>query len=364
VNELCPDSRRQARNDIKSRTCEINIPQVNNITMAKTKINADDIADLLKAGSGYISGEEIARRFGVTRAAVWKAIRALKENGYIIESSRSKGYKLLRLPDLCVPELKSLLAASGRSGGHEIFFFDTLASTNMLAMEMAAKGCSAGSVVIADSQTSGKGRLGRTWFSPAGRNLYLSMVVRPNIPPGDASILTMLSAVACATALNNYCGLPVSIKWPNDLLAGNRKIAGILAETRADIDRIYHAVIGIGINVNLSSDEMPAEISALATSLFIETGKRYMRTGLAAEIISEFDRWYELLLISGKIIIADRWSELSSTIGQNIRLAVGDLIYEGTAEGIDEDGLLILRLHDGTCRKFSAGDVTVPGASR
>jgi BirA family biotin operon repressor/biotin-[acetyl-CoA-carboxylase] ligase len=332
--------------------------------MPKTKINLEDVADLLKESRGYLSGEEMASRIGVTRAAIWKSIGLLKKEGYIIESSPSKGYKLVSPPDLCAHDLKKLLAASPGRVGHELFFFDRAASTNTIAMEMAAKGCPEGTVIITDSQTGGKGRLGRTWISPAGVNLYLSIVVRPDIRPGDATGLTLLSAVACASALRQSCGIPVSIKWPNDLLVGSRKIGGILTEIRADMDRISHAVIGIGINVNLPELDIPEEIRKIATSVLIVSGKGFSRTALAAAILKEFDSWYMLLLNSGKREITERWIELSSTIGRHVRVAVGDRIFEGMADGIDEEGLLIVRMADGLLRKFSAGDVTIGGAGK
>jgi BirA family biotin operon repressor/biotin-[acetyl-CoA-carboxylase] ligase len=332
--------------------------------MPKRKINLEEVADLLKESGRYLSGEEMASRIGVTRAAIWKSVGLLKREGYVIESSPSKGYKLISPPDLCVHDLKKVLAALSGRIGQELFFVDRAASTNTLAMEMAAKGCPEGTVVIADSQTDGKGRLGRTWISPPGINLYMSIVVRPDILPGDATVLTLLSAVACASAIRESCGVPVSIKWPNDILAGSLKIAGILTEIRADMDRISYAVIGIGINVNLSEKDMPEEIRKTATSILIETGNTFPRTELAAALIKEIDRWYGLLLGGGKDGITGRWLELSSTIGRHVRVAVGDRIFEGTADGIDGEGLLIVRMADDSFRKFSAGDVTIGGAAK
>jgi BirA family transcriptional regulator, biotin operon repressor / biotin---[acetyl-CoA-carboxylase] ligase len=332
--------------------------------MPITKLNIAELENLLKSGNGYLSGAAMAAKLGVSRAAVWKAVNMLKKRGYVIEASRSKGYRLISAPDLCISDLRAILSSSAGALNHEIFYFDTASSTNNLAMDMAERGCAEGSVFIADTQTAGKGRRGRAWISPAGRNLYMSIVVRPDMPPEDATALTLLSAVVCSSALTNHCGLPVSIKWPNDLLAQGRKIGGILSEIRSDIDRIYYAVIGIGINVNLSFDDMPDEIIKIATSVFIETGRKYSRTALAAEIITEFDKWYELLLTKGKKTVMDRWSELCSTMGRQISIAVGDLIFEGTAEGIDDQGLLIVSMPDGAYRKFSAGDVTIRGAGQ
>jgi BirA family transcriptional regulator, biotin operon repressor / biotin---[acetyl-CoA-carboxylase] ligase len=327
--------------------------------MPKIKINLDEVADLLKESSGYLSGENIALKMGVTRAAVWKAIGLLKKNGYIIESSPSKGYKLIGPPDLCAHDLKNLLAGSSAKIRYELLFFDQVSSTNLIAMDMAAKGCPEGTVVIADSQTAGKGRLGRKWMSPPGMNLYMSIVVKPSILPVHATVLTLLSAVACASAIRNHCGIPVSIKWPNDILAAGLKISGVLTEIRADMDCISYAVIGIGINVNLQDKDIPDEIRKIATSIRIESGRTFSRTELAAAIIREFDSWYGRLLNSGKKDITEKWIELSSTIGRHVKVASGNRIFEGIAEGIDDDGFLIVDMADGSCRKFSAGDVTL-----
>jgi BirA family transcriptional regulator, biotin operon repressor / biotin---[acetyl-CoA-carboxylase] ligase len=331
--------------------------------MSMTKLNTEELQRLLKSCSGFISGEDIARKMGVTRAAVQKAIGRLRKCGYVIEASPSKGYRLVNYPDLCAAELRDMLCAKS-SNRHEISYFDIATSTNILAMDMAERGCAEGSLVIADTQTAGKGRLGRAWLSPAARNLYMSLVVRPDIAPRDATALTFLAAVACSSAIENHCGLPVDIKWPNDLLAGGRKIGGILAEIRADIDCIYHAVIGIGINVNVSDNEMPDEIKRIATSVLIETGRHFPRTGLAADIIREFDRWYAVLLSQGQKPVIEKWRGLCSTIGKQIRIAVGATTFEGTAEGIDEEGRLIIKMADGSIRKFSAGDVTIGGAEQ
>jgi BirA family transcriptional regulator, biotin operon repressor / biotin---[acetyl-CoA-carboxylase] ligase len=332
--------------------------------MSMTKINTEELQRLLKSGDGYLSGAGMAAKLGVSRAAVWKAIGRLRTCGYVIDASPSKGYRLINSPDLCVNELREILSRSQNASRHDISYFASATSTNVLAMDMAEKGCPEGAVIIADTQTAGKGRLGRSWLSPAARNLYMSLVIRPAITPRDAAALTFLAAVACSSALEKHCGLPVAIKWPNDLLCGGRKIVGILAEIRADIDSICHAVIGIGVNVNLAEDDMPDDLKKIATSVFIETGRRFSRTGLAAAIIMEFDKWYALLLSKGQKVVIEKWRERCSTIGRQIRIAVGDLIFEGTAEGIDDEGLLIMLMADGSRRKFSAGDVTIGGAEQ
>ena len=229
-------------------------------------------------------------------------------------------------------------------------------------MEMAAQGCAEGTIVMAETQTTGKGRLGRSWISPAGKNLYMSIVLRPAMSPRDATALTLLSAVACASAIRSFSSVAVTIKWPNDIMVGDRKLGGILTEIKADIDRITHAVVGIGINVNLSIADMSDEIKDIATSVIDQTGEPSSRTELAGEVIKEFNKWYGLLMTRGKQVIIDEWLALSSTIGKLVLVSSGKVHLEGSAEGIDDEGLLILKLADGTYRKVSAGDVIITRA--
>lgn len=323
-----------------------------------TAMHNKNIIKMLKERTDFISGAEIAGALGITRAAVWKRINMLREKGYTIEASPAKGYKLIKTPDLSPEEIKSLLSGHTKTIGNEVIFFDVINSTNTIAMEIAGK-LGEGTVIIADSQTGGKGRLGRTWFSPPGKNLYMSIVLKPAISPRDATILTLMSAVACATAIRRVSSVPVMIKWPNDIMASGKKLGGILTEIKAEMDRIFHAVIGIGININLDASDMPDDIKAFATSIKNETGISHTRTLLAAEILIEMDRWYNALLSSGKKQIIKEWLNLSSTIGRTVRVTVGNTVFTGIAGNIDDEGMLILKLPDNSLKKISAGDVTI-----
>ena len=271
----------------------------------------------------------------------------MKNNG-IIESH-----------DLSIEEIKNSLSGSMCAVGKKIIFLETVDSTNTHAMELAGKGCEEGTVVIADAQTGGKGRLGRKWLSPAGKNIYMSIVLRPHIPPRNAAILTLMSAVSCATAIKKCSSIPVTIKWPNDLMVAGKKIGGILTEIKADMDRISYAVIGIGINVNLNPMDMPAEIGSTMTSIKHHSGDVYPRTEIAVEILKETDRWYSILLNTGKKTIADEWMLLSSGIGRTVKVTVGDTVFTGVAESIDEEGMLMLRLPDNSIKKINSGDVAI-----
>ena len=327
--------------------------------MTQQRTNRDAIAGFLKEAPGYVSGAEMASKLCISRASVWKAIGLLKREGYVIESSPSKGYQLVKSPDLCIRDLKNMISGATERIGLELLFFDSVSSTNTVAMEIASHGCPDGTVLIADCQTAGKGRLGRSWSSPPGKNLYVSIILRPEISPRDATALTLLSAVACASAIRQTTAVSVSIKWPNDLMVGRRKLGGILTEIKADIDRINYAVVGIGINVALTFEDMPDDIRLLATSVMIETGNRFSRTDLAAALITEFDRWYGRLLTEGKGVIIDAWLGMSSTIGKQVFVATANQSFEGFAEGIDEEGILIVKLADNSYRKVSAGDVSM-----
>ncbi len=265
----------------------------------------------------------------------------------------------MRSPELSVEEIRDGLSNRNVTIGSEIVFFPIIGSTNTAAAGLAAKGQRHGTVIIADSQTEGRGRRGRTWASPAGKNLYLSVIVRPGIPPRDASILTLMSAVACSSSIRRLSSVPVSIKWPNDLMAGDKKIGGILTEMKADADSIDYAVIGVGINLNLDSYDMPDNIRETATSVMLQTGSPQSRTLYALEIIKSLDCWYTTLLQSGKGPVIDAWKSLSSTIGRTVTAITGEAKLIGLAEGIDDEGLLILRLQDSSVIKINAGDVTI-----
>ncbi|MDO8746639.1 MAG: biotin--[acetyl-CoA-carboxylase] ligase [Thermodesulfovibrionales bacterium] len=319
----------------------------------------EGIVRMFKEKDGFISGEEMSRRLGITRAAFWKKIKALRERGYVIEGSTAKGYRLIKTPEFSVEELKILVKGDF---GKEIIFHESLDSTNTLAMELAEKGVPHGTVVIADRQLKGKGRLGRTWFSPPKGNIYMSVIVRPEIEPKDATLLTIMSAISCAGAVRNLTGIEVKIKWPNDLMVSERKLGGILTEMKSDQDRIVFAVIGIGINVNASLDAFPVDVRAVAASVIEELREKgysqaISRTLIIAAILNELDRWFKVLIKGGSIQLINEWKKLSSTLGRKVKVVSGKDAISGIAADIDDEGMLILRLPSGWLKKISAGDV-------
>lgn len=242
--------------------------------------------------------------------------------------------------------------------GKDIIYFETLNSTNTYAMGLLEKGCEDGTIIIANSQSSGRGRFNRSWLSPPNKNLYMSIILKPYVSPRDASILSLMTAVACINGLRRISNIETSIKWPNDILVKDKKLGGILIETKSENKKVSIAIIGIGINVNFRSYEMPNEIRAIATSLEEETGFYYSRTDVASEILKELDIWYNLFLKGDKEKIIKEWLRLSSTIGKYIKVKTGESIYSGTAIGIDDEGRLLLK-NGSNVIKISSGDVTV-----
>jgi BirA family biotin operon repressor/biotin-[acetyl-CoA-carboxylase] ligase len=330
------------------------------------KIKNEAVIELLqKKKYDFVSGAEIADVLGASRAAVWKKINRLKQNGYTIESSRAKGYRLMEVPGLSIEEIRNALSGRSRTIGREIIFYDTVSSTNTIAAELAGKspsggeGHTEGTVIIANGQTGGRGRRGRVWVSPPEKNLYMSIIVMPDIPPIQAAVLTLMTAVACTSAIRRLSPVPVSIKWPNDLMVSDKKLGGILTEIKADMDRIFYAVIGIGVNINLEMDDVPDDIRSIATSLKHETGQAQSRTKYAIEILDELEKWYGIFLRDGKKSVIEEWSRLTSTIGKTVKVTIGDAVLTGTAEKITDEGMLALRISDNSLKVISSGDVTV-----
>ena len=316
----------------------------------------ETILDLLNGTEAFVSGQEISSRLGITRAAVWKKIIGLRKKGFIIEAVPSKGYPLKSAPDLGQDYLSSRVRGDLWK---ELIVYDTVESTNDLAMSLATRGgIGHGTVLIADRQSRGKGRLGRKWETPAGMSIAMSLVLRPEIEPRDATILTLLAAVSSASAVQKTCDLPVTIKWPNDLVISGRKLGGILTEVRADPDRLTLAVIGIGINVNEKYGDFPADIQEIATSVRQICGKTHSRNDIVIQLLREFENWYGILLKKGKTPLLDAWRRSSSTLGKKIRAVMGSGSISGIAHDIDDNGMLIIRMSSGELRKISSGDIT------
>ncbi len=320
----------------------------------------DKIIRMLRQKDGYVSGEDISDVLGVSRTAVWKTINTLRDEEYIIDSSSRKGYKLIESPDvLSQVEIEPYL--STKYIGRNIIYYDTLDSTNNKARDMAIEGAEEGLVVIAEEQTKGRGRLGRVWTTPKLSSAAFSIAVRPSIKPEDASGLTLIMGDAVCRAIRKVTGLNAKIKWPNDIIVNGKKVCGILTEMNAEIERINYIVLGVGININV--DKFPEDIKHIATSLNLELGKLVSRKEIVAEVFNEFEMLYDDFKENGLKNIMDEFKSFSVTLGKKVRVISINEEFEGEAIDITDDGLLVVKLEDGSTRNVISGDVSVRGIS-
>ena len=316
------------------------------------------ILQLLRANQGYFSGEEISRQLAVSRTAIWKHIQALKEDGYEIESHPRLGYRLTQVPDLLLPaEIQSRLKTKlfGRS---IIQHYPELESTNNEAKRLAAGGCPEGTLVLAEAQGAGRGRLSRGWFSPHAKGIWLSVVLRPPFSPQEAPKCTMMAAIAVNRAIRRVAKIDSGIKWPNDILCGGKKLVGILTEMSAEMDAINYVVIGMGINVNIAQEEFPDDIANIATSLSILAGRTISRMELLLAILEDLEEVYQTVVSEGFKNILQDWRSQSITLGQTVDVIGINHRFSGVAVDIDEEGALLVRTDVGIERVI-AGDVSI-----
>jgi BirA family biotin operon repressor/biotin-[acetyl-CoA-carboxylase] ligase len=321
-------------------------------------VNTKDqlLVHLKEAQGEWVSGEVLSRRLNRTRAAIWKHVCRLREDGYIIDSSPKKGYFLRSMADSLLPgEILSSLRT--RCLGRRIESRPEAVSTNRIAKELALSGEPEGTLIIAETQTGGRGRKGRTWFSPPGGGIYLSLILRPSIHPAEATKMSLLTGVALADALVSVVPAGVSIKWPNDILARGKKIAGILVEVSTEIDAIDYMVIGVGLNVNIPREGFPAELRGRATSVLSETGIPARRVEILCDFLSRLEDGYLCIGRTGFLPVIRRWKELTDTIGRHVRVPRQDGPLEGIVAGIDDDGILLLKGPSGSIRPILSGEV-------
>jgi len=320
------------------------------------------LAFLAEAGDEYLSGEAISDKLGLTRAAVWKHVESLRARGYRIDAVPARGYRLAAIPDRLGPlELHPLLGTHDL--GQVLHCFEELGSTSDRARELAEEGAGHGEVVIAEAQTAGRGRRGRTWVSPPRRNVYLSVVLRPDLPPGRAAELTLVASLAVCDALRQAGVEEAGIKWPNDVLVSGRKIGGILTELAAEPDRVNWVVIGIGVNVNARAEDFPAELREEATSILIERGQPAPRALFAAALLATLERWLDRHAEEGFAPIREAWRERNVTLGQDVVVRTDGREIAGRAEDLDESGALLVRTPSGVERVL-AGDVVLARTRR
>jgi BirA family biotin operon repressor/biotin-[acetyl-CoA-carboxylase] ligase len=321
--------------------------------------DAQILSALRTAGDDSVSGAELSQRLGISRAAIWARIEELRRLGYDIEASPHLGYRLLSAPDLLhADDLLARLGAT-RVVGRDIRVFEETTSTNDVIEKLARDGVKEGVVVFAESQTRGRGRLGRRWLSPARKGLWFSVLLRPDLRPPQATQLTVASATALVRALERETGLKPEVKWPNDILVRGRKVAGILTELSAELDRIRHVILGIGVDVNLNPGEFPPDLRKLATSLKAEAGRAIPRPALAVAILRELDEDYARVGAGRFAAVADEWEAQCSTLGHQVVIRVGERQVRGRAESLSEDGALLLRTDHGHLERISGGDLAL-----
>lgn len=324
-----------------------------------------DILSLLRESGDYVSGQQLCDRFGVSRTAVWKVINQLKEEGYEIESVTKKGYRLMESPQDIWTKSELLSRLKTKWVGSTLYFQEETGSTNNDAKAYAEQGAEHGTTVVSDKQTAGKGRRGRVWQSPAGRNTYFSVLLKPDFAPDRASMVTLVMALGVVQAIEEITKLPAQIKWPNDIVINRKKVVGMLTEMSVtpEMNEIQYVVVGVGTNVNASSiDEFPEEIRQMATSLRMEAGHLVNRAELTESMFRHFEENYEIFLetldLSG---LMDEYQKHLINVGAQVRVLDPAGEYCGISRGINAEGELLVQRENGELVNVYAGEVSVRG---
>jgi BirA family biotin operon repressor/biotin-[acetyl-CoA-carboxylase] ligase len=323
----------------------------------------DKILEFLKRKKGYVSGEEISQHLGISRQALWKHIQELRDAGYGIVAVPHLGYQLISSPDRLLP-YEITYGLGTKLIGRKIYYFDRVSSTMDVAMQLGNKNTPEGTLVVAESQTKGRGRLGRSWISPKYKGIYFSLILKPDILPACAPILTLVACVSIYEGIKQITGIETQIKWPNDILIHNKKLGGILTELKAELDATSFVVIGIGLNVNNDSNELVRE------AISLKEAKKYQscacptdrqeninRTELLKEILRKIEENFLILQKKGSPPILEKWRNYNVTLGRRVKVSCHKEHFEGEAVDIDTDGGLLVRRDSGIIEKFMAGDV-------
>ena len=318
--------------------------------------NIDEVLRVLRENKDFTSGDLLSKNLNVSRTAVWKYMNQLERHGYVIEKSKGKGYKLRSTPDRLYPwEVNRYLSTSVI--GRKIIHRDTIDSTNIVAFKMALAGEEEGTCLIAESQTKGKGRLGRKWCSPLERNIYISVIVRPSIHPSVVYPITFLSSLAVYDTIFQASNLKPVLKWPNDVLMNGKKLCGTLLELSTEADMVRFVVIGIGLNVNMQAEEIDEEIRWKASSLLMETKKVFERAAVCGKLLSNLEKYYLLFKEKGEAEICRIWEERAAIKEKYLEIDQMGETYKGICKGIDKDGAILLNI-EGVTKKIIAGDVS------
>lgn len=325
-------------------------------------MSREQILTLLRQQTGeFLSGEQISERLGLSRTAIWKAVNALRQEGYEIEARAGMGYRLLSIPDvLTETEIRACLR---RPDERKLICLDEIDSTNTCLRQMALEGAEDGTAVTAEYQTAGRGRMGRSFQSPKGKGIYLSVLFRPHLPPERLMSVTALAGLAVCDAVERICGVRPGLKWPNDPVLGNRKLCGVLTEMalEGETGRVQHLVVGVGINVNQLQEDFRDEVAEIATSLRMELGRPISRSALTAALLEELDRVYAALKSGDLAEYLAAYRRDCVNLGKTVQLIGGETRETVTAVDVDESFGLVVRGEDGTEKTVRSGEVSVRG---
>lgn len=309
-----------------------------------------------KADGNFVSGQQISKDLHVSRTAIWKHINVLKERGYIFESSTRKGYRLIYAPNLLTPlEIDSALHTE--TFGRHVVYLESTQSTNEEAKKIAREGAEEGTIVVAEEQITGHGRLARGFYSPFAKGIWFSLILRPKFFPMESSKCTLLAAVGVCRGIRRMGLADAGIKWPNDILVHGKKLVGILTLMSASMEKIDYIIMGIGINTGIKKNEFPEDFREGATS-FLNEGINVSRKDLLAAILGELEKEYSIAQNEGFDKVLDDWRALSVTLGQEVRVIFGDDSYTGKAVDIDRDGCLLVNTGS-EVKRVIAGDVSI-----
>ncbi len=325
-------------------------------TVLQTDIRRTLLEMFTNAEGEYVSGQRISDLLGCSRTAVWKHIEDLRKEGYELEAVRKKGYRIVTKPNK-VSTNELLLGLQTKKIGQNLHYEETVESTQKIAHRLAQEGAVEGTVVVAEEQTAGRGRLARKWYSPRYTGVWMSIILRPAIPPQHAPQLTLLAAVAIVQAIQEVTNVLPDIKWPNDILVNNKKLVGILTEMQADVEQVHSVIIGIGINVNQKLEHFDSDIQHLATSLSIEEQREVNRAALMQAIFLKMESLYEDYLENGFGLVKHLWESYSISIGKRIVARTLKATIEGYAKGITNDGVLLLEDDYGTVHHIHSADI-------
>lgn len=317
------------------------------------------ILELLRRQEGFLSGEDIGRELSITRAAVWKGIKKLREEGYEIEAVTNRGYRLTN-PETMYNKRELEQGLKTKTMGQSIYFYEETDTTNNRARELALEGAPEGTLVVAEKQTAGRGRRGKVWESPLGTGIWMSLVLRPQIAPAEASVLTLLCGLATAEAIEAETGLSAGIKWPNDILINGKKAVGILTEMDCEMSEVHFVIPGIGINVNTAS--FPPEIAEIATSLYLECGKTVSRRRLVHKVLERLEEHYETFLQTGSFAaMLEDYRKHCITLGKEVHVLGREPFFAEALDITPEGELLVRRADNGKEEVVFSGEVSIRG---